>query len=172
MSLISSSHSGRILARELFSHACRFGGELAVVVNDYNQLAIIRGGKRLILVQENCIAHVHPDDCTLIDKRLAFHPSDSDIAYSAHRAVRQPRLGWHAIVSAAGVTVFHHRIACEMAEVKLLASLEYYLHADETGGLLVSPRAGTSVRYHQIHICAQPMVEFRRNGSPSTGKAK
>lgn len=108
------------------------------------------------------IAHTHPDDGMYIDARLAFHPSESDIAYSCARGACGYKYGWHAIVSLIGITVFHYRATIERGYVYVLFGHKYWIGCDFDGALLIFPREKNEVRLAKVVIAETPMIELRK----------
>jgi hypothetical protein len=101
-----TSRNDYILASDAFEMANALKREIAIVADPDTRLSLVCGGKSMTLLDDRAIAHVHPINPRLIDPRLGFHPSETDIAFSRWRARNGHRLGWHGIISAAGVTVF------------------------------------------------------------------
>lgn len=151
-----------ICAHDLYLESNRLVRELAVCVNSQIQVEVSDGTKGAVWSEKPVVAHTHPDDGMYIDARLAFHPSESDIAYSYARGASGCKYGWHAVVSRVGITVFHYRATIERGYVYVLFGHEYWIECDWNGALLVFPREDNAIALARVMISETPMIELRK----------
>lgn len=150
-----------ILASNLFLEATSRQREAAVVVHANRKISILWGTASMLHLDKYAVAHVHPNRPREgLDPRLAFHPSESDLYFSCWRARSGTKhyLGWHAIISIAGVTVFHYDYALATSSVLLIPSLNVRITADNYGCLQIFPNESATIETFRIPITSRPMT--------------
>ncbi len=149
----------RVNARDLFDLANAAQCEAAVINSKPKKVSVLWGTTSMVRLDRRAVAHVHPRDEALSDPRFGFHPSEADLYFSHWRSQYGEPLGWHAIISAAGVTVLHYKIACARSEVYLIPTLDVYIQADIAGVLQIMPNDGC-VHFRVIPLCKRPMAKL------------